>query len=233
VRFRRSQANAASKASERVTVALAVLAVGTAGTVVAGEVSRMVSRRRHAEGVPTPDSAAEAAGLATLDTVQVARAGYLEAPRQETVLFNILNGFLGAFATIRLITWAIHNGRMPVGGDIVIGTTHIHHFVPGIILAFGCGGAALVTNNERLEEVLALGFGAGAGLTFDEAALLLDMRDVYWSPQGLLSVQVSLAVSALLSATLLGMRMLRRGERKAEAAELIPHPGHASAAATA
>jgi hypothetical protein len=216
-----------------VTVALAVLSLASAGTVIVGEVSRMVRRRRDAEGVPAPQSVGEAAGLATIDTVQVARTGYLDAPHHEIVLFNILSGFLGAFATIRLITWAIRKGRMPVGGDIVIGSVHVHHFVPGIILAFVCGGAGLATENDRLEEVLAIGFGAGAGLTFDEAALLLDLRDVYWSPQGLLSVQVSLAVSAMLSAVILGLRMLRRGELEAEAQELIPHTGHASSAATA
>jgi hypothetical protein len=231
-RFLRRSEKPVSRASERVTVGLAVLAVATAGTVIVGEVSRLARRRREAEETPTPDNAAQAAGLATLDTVAVARKAYLEAPRHETVLFNILSGFLGSFATVRLLTWAIRGGRSPLG-DIVVGDKHIHHFVPGIVMAFGCGGAALVTENEKLEEGLAFGFGAGAGLTFDEAALLLDLRDVYWSREGLLSVQVSLTVSALLSASILGMRMLRRGEEKAEAEDLIPHPGHASDAATA
>ncbi len=31
-------------------------------------------------------------------------------------------------------------------------------------------------------------------MTFDEAALLLDLRDVYWTREGILSVQVSLGV---------------------------------------
>jgi hypothetical protein len=200
--------------------------------VIAGEVSRLIARRRRASDVPTPETAAEAASLATIDSFQVARSAYNEAPRHETVLFNILSGFLGSFATIRLVTWSIRGGHMPVGGDIVVGDTHIHHFVPGIIIAFGCGGAALVTESEKAEELLAFGFGAGAGLTFDEAALLLDLRDVYWSREGLLSVQVSLAVSALLGATILALRILRRGERKAAADQLIPDAGHASAAAT-
>ena len=62
------------------------------------------------------------------------------------------------------------------------------------------------------------------GLTMDEAALLLDLRDVYWTRQGLLSVQVSLGVTATLAATILGLRMLRRGEEKGVAGGPDPRP---------
>ena len=58
--------------------------------------------------------------------------------------------------------------------------------------------------------------GAGMGLTFDEAALLLDLRDVYWTREGLLSVQLSLGATAILSIAILTQRMLRRGERRQE-----------------
>ena len=65
-------------------------------------------------------------------------------------------------------------------------------------------------------------FGAGIGLTFDEAALLLDLRDVYWTREGVLSVQLSLGVAATLGGTILALRMLRRGEERVEAAGRIP-----------
>ena len=67
--------------------------------------------------------------------------------------------------------------------------------------------------------------GVGMGLTFDEAALLLDLRDVYWTREGLLSVQLSLGATAILSIAILTGRMLRRGERRQEAEGLIPPPG--------
>ena len=64
--------------------------------------------------------------------------------------------------------------------------------------------------------------GVGIGLTFDEAALLLDLRDVYWTREGLLSIQLSLGATAILSIAILTGRMLRRGERRQEAEGLIP-----------
>jgi hypothetical protein len=66
------------------------------------------------------------------------------------------------------------------------------------------------------------------GLTFDEAALLLDLRDVYWTRQGLLSIQLSLGATAILSIAILTLRMLRRGERRQEIAGQIPPPSHAT-----
>ena len=96
--------------------------------------------------------------------------------------------------------------------------------MPGILLAFGSGAAALLTADDKLEEKLAIPFGVGMGLTLDEAALLLDLRDVYWTREGVLSVQVSLGATALLAGTLLALRMLRRGERRTEAIGVIPAP---------
>ena len=82
--------------------------------------------------------------------------------------------------------------------------------------------AALVTDSERLETFLAFPFGAGIGLTFDEAALLLELDDVYWTREGLLSVQLSLGLAGVLGATIIGLRMLGRGERESEQAGKIP-----------
>ena len=137
------------------------------------------------------------------------------------MLFNLLSGFVGAFALMRLSTTGIRGGWWPAG-NVRLGGRHIHHFVPGILLAFGSGALALLTDNQRLEASLALPFGAGIGLTFDEAALLLDLRDVYWTREGVLSVQLSLGLAAVLGGTILALRMLRRGEERVQAAGLIP-----------
>jgi hypothetical protein len=206
--------------ADRATVGLAVFALGAAGVLFSGELLRMARRRRES-GEATPDNLVDAAGYATLDTLTVARRGIQATPHHETVLFNILQGFVGAFAIARLSTWGIRSGRGPFR-NVRISGRHIHHFVPGIGIAFAAGIGAITTRNEGVEATLALPFGVGMGLTMDEAALLLDLEDVYWTRKGLLSVQVSLGVTATLAATILGLRMLRRGERKGVEEGLIP-----------
>jgi hypothetical protein len=197
--------------ADRLTVGLAVAAGATAGTVIGAEIVRMARRRRESRQVETPESAIDVAAYATRDTLAVAVEGYEDAPRHETIMFNILNGFVGAFALMRVSTWGQRGGWWPTE-PIRIGGRHIHHFVPGILTAFAAGGAGLATSNDRLEEALSLVFGAGVGLTFDEAALLLDLRDVYWTREGVVSLQVSFGLTAVLAVTLLALRMLRRGE---------------------
>jgi hypothetical protein len=209
--------------SEQATVGLAGVACATAGAVLVGQFSRMLARRtgEHHD----PEGLIESAPAAAADTVGVAVRGYAEAPRSETVLFNLLAGFLGSFTMVRLSTWGIRDNWGPFR-NVRIGGHHIHHFVPGILLAFGAGTTALLTDNDRLEQQLAVPMGVGIGLTFDEAALLLDLRDVYWTREGLLSVQLSLGATAILSIAILTLRMLRRGELRQEEEGLIPPSPH-------
>lgn len=213
--------------ADRVTVTLAGIAAATAGTVIAGEIARLARRRRRSEEAthtqcdPAIPGSPAFAGQATQDTINVAIEGYGATPRNERILFNMLTGFVGSFAAVRLSTAGIRAGWWPLG-NVRIGDRHIHHFVPGILVAFASGAAAILTPDLELEEKLALPFGVGVGLTFDEAALLLDLRDVYWSREGLLSVQVSLGIAGLLGGTILALRILRRGEREVEDQGGIP-----------
>lgn len=205
--------------SERATLGLATVALGGAGVVLAGQFGRMLERRTHRDN--DGEGLVEAAPAAAIDTVNVAVSGYSEASHTETVLFNLLAGFLASFAMVRISTLGIRDEWWPFR-NVSVGGRHIHHFVPGILLAFASGTTALLTDNEALEERLAVTTGIGMGLTFDEAALLLDLRDVYWTREGLLSVQLSLGATAILSIAILTHRMLRRGEQRGEAEGLIP-----------
>jgi len=212
-----------AQAADRLTVGLAGVAMATAGTVMVAEGIRLAWRRLQRDPDPPPplERPFEAAGHATQDAVTVLVEGYEATSRTEKVLFNMLTGFVFAFALIRLSTAGIRSGWWPAG-NVRLGGHHIHHFVPGILIAFGSGAFGLLTRSEKLERRLAIPFGAGIGLTFDEAALLLDLRDVYWTREGILSVQVSFGLAATLGGTILALRMLRRGEERVEAAGIIP-----------
>jgi hypothetical protein len=195
------------------TVALA----GVAGAVTAAVVGIELGRVWRRGPTPMPqetDDLLGAAGEVVAETATVARAGYQEVSTRENALFNLLTSFVTSFLLARLIAHRLRT-RQQVGPfrNMKVGRRHIHHFVPGIGLAFVSGTVAIVTRDEGLESKLAVPFGIGMGLTLDESALLLELDDVYWSEEGILGVQVTLAVTAMLGALTLGLRFLRRGEQ--------------------
>ena len=197
----------------RGTLALGVAASAALGAVVLGEVRR-VWRRGSAPALGDTDHPLLAAEEAVAETARVARAGYREVSSRENSLFNLLTSFATTFILARSVTYALR-GRPTVGPfrNLRVGRRHIHHYVPGIVIAFIAGAAAILNRDERLEPALAVPFGVGMGLTLDESALLLELEDVYWSREGLVSVQIALTVIAMLGALALGLRFLRRGEQ--------------------
>ena len=199
--------------ADRSTLVLGVVAGASLAAVAAGELGR-VWRRGSA---PLPSEAPNlllAAEEAVAETAQVARVGYREGSTRENAMFNLLTSFVGTFITARVVTHGLRD-RARVGPfrSVRVGRRHIHHFVPGIVIAFASGTGAIVTRDEGIEPILAVPFGIGMGLTLDESALLLELDDVYWSREGILSVQITLAVTALLASIALGLRFLRRGEQ--------------------
>jgi hypothetical protein len=197
----------------RGTLALGALATTAVAAVVVIEVRR-AWRRGSAPALRDTDHPLLAAEEAVADAARVARAGYREVSTRENSMFNLLTSFATTFILVRSVTYALRQ-RPRVGPfrNLRVGRRHIHHFVPGIVIAFGSGASAILTRDERLEPWLAVPFGAGMGLTLDESALLLELEDVYWSREGLLSVQITLAVIAMLGALALALRFLRRGEQ--------------------
>ena len=221
-------------APDRRTIGLAALAALTTGAVVAIEVGRIWRRG----SAPLPSETNEpflAAQEAVTETVEVAVAGYQNVSSRENATFNLLTSFVVTFVTVRSVTYLLR-GRETVGPfrNVIVGRRHIHHYVPGIILAFTSGAIAILTRNEDIEPKLAIPFGAGMGLTLDESALLLELEDVYWNREGLLGVQISLAVAALMGSLSLAVRFIRRGEELVLDERLSqPEPGRPPAAGAA
>lgn len=189
-----------SESSDRGTVLLAGLAGASVAAVGLGEVVRLWRRGSKDAG---------------RQSVEVAMAGYRAAPAAEKAMLRLLAAFVTTSAITRRSTWVIRRtGRFGPIREIVHGPRHIHHFVPGIVLAFLSGGAAVVTNSRTLRERLAIPLGIGVALTLDEWALLLELHDVYWSEEGIVSVRVTLGTAALLGALTLGLRLMHYGEQR-------------------
>jgi hypothetical protein len=152
---------------------------------------------------------------AAVETTEVAVAGYQAAPAHENAFFNLFASFVISLVGARAIAYGLRDRRrLGPFRNVRVGRRHIHHFVPGIVMAFVAGAIAIVTRNENLEPRLALLFGTGMGLTMDEAALLLELDDVYWTEEGLLGVQIGAGLVGLLGALAIGLRFLRRGEEQ-------------------
>jgi hypothetical protein len=198
---------------DRRTRGLALLAgAGVIGSVVV-EYGR-VWTRGSAPPLAETDDPLQAAAEAAVETAEVARTGYREGSSRENALFNLLASFASSFVFARAVTTLLR-GRQSFGPfrDVKVGRRHIHHFVPGIGLAFVSGAAAIVARDSAADRWLAVPFGAGMGLTLDESALLLELDDVYWTEEGVVSVQIALAVTALLGLGAIATRFLRRGEQ--------------------
>src|SRR4051812_7639818 len=148
--------------------------------------------------------------LAAQEAAAVIREGYRQGSANETAVLNLFLAFGATWAAARGATHAIHRGVGPFR-NVVVGRRHIHHFVPGLLLAFAAGGASIALRHEDLDHLLAIPFGAGVALVLDESALLLELEDVYWSEKGVVSVQITLGAAAMLASLALIVRLLRRG----------------------
>ncbi len=189
----------AERHPDRGTMMLGGLALVSAATIAGSELLRL--RRKGAEPVAR-------------ESLDVAVAGYRSGSRGERALFLLFSSFVVTSGLARWNTWTLRRGgRFAFAHELVRGARHIHHFVPGIVIAFASGGSALIADG-RQREWLAVPFGVGLALTLDEWALLLELADVYWSEEGIVSLQAILGTAALLGTLMLALRLLRRGERR-------------------
>jgi hypothetical protein len=128
--------------------------------------------------------------------------------RGERSGFVLLAAFLLAFLFIRTSARLIRSPR--VGwwpGSVTTGSgLHLHHLVWGIVLLLLSGFLAFALSPDSpWNEILAGTFGVGAGLTLDEFALWVYLRDVYWAEEGRASLDAVIVAAALGGLILLGI----------------------------
>ncbi len=149
--------------------------------------------------------------------VEAVRRGYGEAATAERAAFGILSSFGGTVVVARAVTTLQERRRtVPVLRSLLRRAssalrqddTRVHHFVPGIGIAFSAGAAAILTRTQGSELLYAVPFGIGAALTLDELALLIDLDNAYWGSQREALTKAALASAA---AGALGVRFAWRG----------------------
>ena len=122
--------------------------------------------------------------LADFDPIEIHRFGLAGREPQLLLLAASLLTFAGTRAYTRV-------ARVRGWGSGRIGDVHVHHLVPGIVLALVSGMLEIAVQPGHFgRELLAIVFGAGAAFILDEFALSLHLRDVYWTAEGRHSVEV-------------------------------------------
>jgi hypothetical protein len=136
-----------------------------------------------------------------------------DRPRRRLLLASV--AFFCTFASLRALTWSIHNNVGPFH-DIHMGGRHIHHLVWGILLLLLVGYGWLVevgtgTGDTSLlmSRLMSLLYGTAAALTLDEFALWLNLRDVYWAREGRASIDAVLLFGSLLLVGIWGAPLWR------------------------
>jgi hypothetical protein len=129
----------------------------------------------------------------------------VDTGRETQFLFFV--AFLVSFGFIRTSAHMIRAQVSWWPGNVQVGGTHIHHLVWGILLLLISGwiGVALHPDSPW-REIAAVLFGIGTGLTLDEFALWLNLKDVYWSQQGRRSIDAVIVAAGFTGVLLVGFR---------------------------
>ena len=129
------------------------------------------------------------------------RLAYLELVhnRREQIPFWILIGFLPTFASARWLVHSYPNLFLHVRG------THVHHFIYGFFVLAIIGFISLVATRYR--RVLAVFYGMGLALCFDEFGMWIRLTDNYNIDA---SEDAMATILALLIFAVYGVAIVRR-----------------------
>ena len=122
-------------------------------------------------------------------------------------LFCFFVAFVLGFGFIRLSVRLIRARVRWWPGNVVVGPTHVHHMVFGVVF-MGVGGVAELAAplySLAWRSAAAAVFGLGMALVLDEFALILHLRDVYWSNEGRVSVDAVFVAAGVTALLLLGI----------------------------
>jgi len=110
---------------------------------------------------------------------RIGKAAYrqLIAKRRNEATFWVLIAFLPTIVIARAFVYLAPQLFLNTHG------THIHHLTYGIILLAVTGYLALTLNRQRWQRLIAVLYGIGLALAFDEFGMWLRLQDNYWVRQ--------------------------------------------------
>ena len=122
-------------------------------------------------------------------------------------LFCFFVALILGFGFIRLSVRMIRAKVRWWPGNITSGDMHIHHMVFGVVAMVVAGVAGLAAPLQPVgwRAGAAALFGVGTALVLDEFALILHLRDVYWTSAGRVSIDAVFIAAALTALLLLGV----------------------------
>lgn len=113
----------------------------------------------------------------------------------------VLFSFIVTFALSRIVVFLIMSREIP---DLYLhlGGTHIHHLNYGIFILSAVGGLLLfVKLPEKGLGYIAIAYGIGLALTFDEFGMWLHMGGGYWQRASFDAITVITGILLLLAFT--------------------------------
>ncbi len=153
-------------------------------------------------------------------TTQIVHTGRL-------ALFCFFVAFLASFGFIRVSVRMIRAQVRWWPGNVSHGDTHLHHMVFGVVFMVVAGVAGIAAPARPLgwRAGSAALFGVGTALVLDEFALILHLRDVYWTSEGRVSIDAVFIAAGITAVLLVGVTpagvsdvaAFRQGPRSSEA----------------
>ena len=133
------------------------------------------------------------------------RDGIVDTGRETQFLFFV--GFLLTFGFIRTSAHIDPGAGQVVAGQRPGGRHAIYDLVWGILLLLICGYIGVAIHpGDPWRDIIAVLFGIGTGLTLDQFALWLNLKDVYWSKEGRASIDAVVIAAAVSGMLLVGVR---------------------------
>jgi hypothetical protein len=142
-----------------------------------------------------------------------------DRPRRRLFVASV--SFFLTFAGVRAVVYAVLHNIPPFHFIIQPSGRHVHHLVIGILMLLFVGygwladiGTGVDDSSILVSRLMSILYGVGAALTLDEFALWLNLRDVYWSPQGRSSIDAVILFGAFMAASAWGAPLFQSSARK-------------------